>query len=351
MAINPEMLPVQKASELKIQPQEESWLIQQLWGRAAVGIIGGSPKTCKSWLGLDMAVSIASATPCLGRFAVQARGPTLVYLAEDALSMVRARLDGLCEHRRLDIRGLDLHVITAPSLRLDRQRDRQRLKATLVQLKPRMLLLDPLVRLHHLDENSAADISRLLGFLRELQRTFDTAIVLVHHASKKHRAQPGQALRGSSDLHAFGDSNAYLAHKQNQLILTLEHRAAKAPDPITLELVSTPEGEHTHLEVRSEISPEPSATLSERALLVLHNASKPLSRKCLRESLKVNNQRLGNALQALEKQQLLVHTARGWAPVRSSGQGLGEEGTNQLTDTAGAGRAQGLEAAQCPFPF
>jgi len=351
MAINPETLPVRRASELEIRPQEESWLIQQLWGRAAVGIIGGSPKTCKSWLGLDMAVSISSATPCLGRFAVQARGPTLVYLAEDALSMVRARLDALCGHRRLDIRGLDLHAITAPSLRLDRERDRQRLKATLEQLKPRMLLLDPLVRLHHLDENSAADISRLLGFLREMQRTFDTAIVLVHHASKKHRAQPGQALRGSSDLHAFGDSNAYLAHKQNQLVLTLEHRAAKAPDPITLKLVSTPQGEHTHLEVRSEISPDPSTTLSERALLVLHNASKPLSRKFLRDTLKVNNQRLGRALEALEKQEVIVHTARGWARVRSTGQVLQEEGGNQLTGTAGPGRAQGVEAMQCPLPL
>ena len=121
-------------------------------------------------------------------------------------------------------------------------------------------------------------------------------------------------------------SNAYLAHKQNQLVLTLEHRAAKAPDPITLKLVSTPQGEHTHLEVRSEISPDPSTTLSERALLVLHNASKPLSRKCLRDTLKVNNQRLGNALEALEKHELVVHTPRGWVPVRSTGQVLQEEG-------------------------
>jgi hypothetical protein len=86
MAINPDMLPVQRASELEIRPQEKTWLIQQLWGQAAVGIVGGAPKCCKSWLGLDMALSIASATPCLGRFAVQARGPALVYLAEDALS-------------------------------------------------------------------------------------------------------------------------------------------------------------------------------------------------------------------------------------------------------------------------
>jgi hypothetical protein len=157
-----------------------------------------------------------------------------VFLAEDSLAVVRARLAGLCAHRKLDIRGLDLYVITAPSLRLDQGPDRQLLAAMLVTLNPRILLLDPLVRLHRLDENSAADISQLLGFLRDLQRAHNTAIVLVHHASKKHRAQPGQALRGSSDLHAFGDSNAYLARQQERLILTCEHRAARAPDPITL---------------------------------------------------------------------------------------------------------------------
>ena len=334
MAINPETLPVQRASELEIRPQEKTWLIQQLWGQAAVGILGGPPKTCKSWLGLDMAVSVASATPCLGHFAVQAQGPTLVYLAEDALSMVRARLEALCGHRRLD---------QGP--------DRQRLKATLEKLKPRMLLLDPLVRLHHLDENSAGDISKLLGFLRELQRTFDTAIVLVHHASKKHRAQPGQALRGSSDLHAFGDSNAYLARQSDRLVLTLEHRAAKAPDPITLELVSTPEGEHTHLEVRSEISPDPAASLAERALLVLQHASKPLSRKCLRDTLKVNNQRLGNALAALEKQRAVVHTARGWAPLRS-GQSLHRKSAEDVTTAAAQpGRAHDPQTGQCSLPI
>ncbi len=351
MAINPETLPVQKAEELEIRPREETWLIQHLWGHAAVGIIGGPPKACKSWLGLDMAVSIASATPCLGRFAVQAKGPTLVYLAEDALPMVRARLEALCGHRHLDIRGLDLHVITAPSLRLDLGRDRQLLKATLDKLKPRMLLLDPLVRLHHLDENSAADISKLLGFLREMQRTFDTAIVLVHHASKKHRAQPGQALRGSSDLHAFGDSNAYLARKQDQLVLTLEHRAAKALDPITLELVSTQDGDHTHLTVHSKVSPDPSTTLSERALPVLQNASKPLSRKFLRDTLKVNNQRLGEALEALKKQGVVVQTARGWAPVRTA-QVLPHEGGETFTPAAARPtREPGLETEQCTLPL
>jgi hypothetical protein len=318
MAVNLESLPVQRAAELEVQPPEQTWLIQDLWSQSAVGIIGGAPKCCKSWLGLDMALSVASATPCLGRFRVPVQGPALVFLAEDSLPAVRARLEGLCAHRHLDIRGLNLYVITAPSLRLDQGPDRQLLEAMLATLNPRIVLLDPLVRLHRLDENSAADISKLLGFLRDLQRAHNTAIVLVHHASKKHRAQPGQALRGSSDLHAFGDSNAYLARKQERLVLTCEHRAARAPDPITLELVSTPEGHQAHLEVRAERAPDPSASLSERALRVLQHASNPVSRKALRDTLRVNNQRLGEALETLKRQGAVVHTDSGWMAVRAT---------------------------------
>jgi hypothetical protein len=348
MAVNLDTLPVQRAAELEVQPPEQTWLIQDLWGLAAVGIIGGAPKCCKSFLGLDMALSVASATPCLGRFTVQAQGPALVFLAEDSLPAVRARLDGLCAQRNLDIRALDLYVITAPSLRLDQGPDRQLLEAMLARLNPRIVLLDPLVRLHRLDENSAADISRLLGFLRDLQRTYDTAIVLVHHASKKHRAQPGQALRGSSDLHAFGDSNAYLARKQDQLILTCEHRAARAPDPITLELVSTPEGHQAHLEVRSERAPDPSASPVERALLVLQNTSKPISRRALRDTLRVNNQRLGEALETLKRQGVVVHTDSGWIGVRATQPSDHHEG-----DTSSKPRVhpQQREPAQCTLPI
>jgi hypothetical protein len=347
MAVNLQGLPVQRAAELELQPPEQTWLIQDLWGHNAVGIIGGAPKCCKSWLGLDMALSVASATPCLGRFPVRGQGPALVFLAEDSLAAVRARLAGLCAHRQLDIRGLDLYVITAPSLRLDQGPDRQLLEAMLDRLNPRMVLLDPLVRLHRLDENSAADISQLLGFLRELQRAHNSAIVLVHHASKKHRAQPGQALRGSSDLHAFGDSNAYLARQHDHLILTCEHRAARVPEPITLELVCTPEGHQAHLAVRSARPPDPAASLSERALLVLQSASKPISRKALRDTLRVNNQRLGEVLQTRKHQGAVVQTDRGWMAVRTTPSGHQEAGPSSQSLIG----PQAPEPGQCTLPI
>ena len=182
----------------------------------------------------------------------------------------------------------------------------------LAYLHPRFLLLDPLVRLHRLDENSAADISKLLGFIRDMQRTYHAAIALVHHASKKHRAQPGQALRGSSDLHAFGDSNAYLARRKDRIILTLEHRAAKPPNPIELRLASLPDESSTHLEISSPAKVDIDSSLAERILALLLHAGKPLTRTTIRKHLKVNNQRLGQTILSLHNQGLIIRTSAGW---------------------------------------
>lgn len=309
--LSPASLPVAKVAQLRPTPPEEAWLIRSFWASQAVGIIGGSPKCCKSWLGLDMALSVASGTPCLDRFPVQDQGPALIYLAEDALPAVRARVDAICRHRNLQIEILPLYAITCEVLRLDLADHQQRLQATLANLRPRLLLLDPLVRLHRLDENSAAEISKLLGFLRELQRTFELAVVLVHHASKKHRAQPGQALRGSSDLHAFGDSNAYLARRGERLVLTLEHRAAKPPDPFELDLVTADDGA-IHLAVSSPLPRDTTRPLTQRVLDHLRLQDQPQTRTLIRAALRVQNERLGLALTSLQQQGLIHRTPQGW---------------------------------------
>lgn len=309
-APGPNALPTLPVHALHQQPTAAPWLVQKLWGAAAVGVIGGAPKSCKSWLGLDLAVSVASGTACLGRFDVHDPGPVVVYLAEDALAAVRDRVDQICQHRSLALATLELHVITAPSLRLDLEEDRQALDHTLAQIQPRLLLLDPLVRLHRLDENSAADISGLLGFLRQLNRRHQVAIVLVHHMAKRARQDLGQALRGSSDLHAWTDSACYLQHRSEQLRLTVQHRAAPAPDPMLLRLVEG-NGQPCRLQLEDHDS-EP-LPLAEAVRQQLQQAATPCSRTALRQHLRVNNARLGEALLTLEKQGLVVRQDGGWS--------------------------------------
>ncbi|MEA3196279.1 MAG: hypothetical protein QOF32_331, partial [Gammaproteobacteria bacterium] len=163
-------LPVQPAHRLAERAGQQHWLVTGLWADEAVGIIGGEPKCCKSFLALDLAVAVATGTLCLRRFPVPRPGRVLLYAAEDALHIVRRRLDGICAAAGISIVNLDVQVITAASLRLDLDADRASLEETVTRLKPRLLVLDPFVRLHRIDENNSGEVAPLRAFLRELQR-------------------------------------------------------------------------------------------------------------------------------------------------------------------------------------
>ncbi len=241
-------------------------------------------------------------------------GPVLVYLAEDALPVVRERIAGMARHRGLDLTQVEIHVITVPVLRLDRDPDRTRLLETTKRLRPRLLVLDPLVRLHGIDENNAGEVAALLAYFRSLQRQLDLSVLLVHHTRKNAAggASAGQGLRGSSDIHAFGDSNLYLRRTREHLVLSSEHRAAPASAPVCLELIAT-NAETTHLEVVAEFQDgnRKQRGLEERVLDLLALGA-VFTRAKLRDSLGVKNERLGEALESLERAGRLCRTPAGW---------------------------------------
>lgn len=285
------LLPVEPAWRLKQRSDEHRWLIAGLWAEQAVGIVGGEPKCCKSFLALDIAVSVAAGTPCLRRFGVPRAGRVLLYAAEDALHIVRRRLDGICEAAGVDLAKLDIQVITAPTVRLDMDADRSRLADTVASLKPRLLILDPFVRLHRIDENASGEVAPILAYLRELQRRHGVAVLLVHHAKKgAGNARAGQALRGSSEFHAWGDSNLYLRRDDDgdQITLAVEHRAAPPLGPLAVAL--TERGPALALEIVDRpAAPATTAptSLDDRIIAVLADADALVPFPELRERCRV----------------------------------------------------------------
>ena len=179
-------------------------------------------------------------------------------------------------------------------------------------LRPKLLVLDPLVRLHGIDENHAGAVAELLGYFRLLQRQLGISVLLVHHTRKNagDGAAAGQGLRGSGDIHAFGDSNLYLRRTEQHLILSSEHRSAPASAPVYLELVAT-NAETTHLEVIAAFHDEKEDSLTERVLAQLARG-RALTRTTLRDSLVVKNERLGEVLESLERAGQIGRTSAGW---------------------------------------
>ncbi|MBI2392034.1 MAG: AAA family ATPase [Deltaproteobacteria bacterium] len=301
-----DILPVVRAADIDGVGARPRWLVASLWARAGVGILGGAPKCCKSWLALEMAVAVASGASCLGVFAVGDVGPALLYMAEDAAPIVKTRLAGICRHRGLELASLPIHLITAPALRLDRAHDQVRLRDAVAKYAPRMLVLDPFVRLHRIDENDAGQVSALLGYLRELQRAHDVAVLVVHHARKNGTAgQPGQSLRGSGDFFAWADSLLYVRRHRGQLMLAVEHRGAPAPDPIQLALAADDDDVHLEVATGDVTDDAETGTVGDRGGLdraiveALTQASGPLGRGQLRALLRVRNERVGEALTRL----------------------------------------------------
>jgi hypothetical protein len=294
------LLPVQRAASLSADGPQTQWLIEDLWGEDAVGILGGEPKCCKSFLALDMAVSVASGTPCLRHFPVRRQGTVLFFPAEDSLAVVRRRLEGICAAASLDLEALPIEVITAPAVRLDLPSDRQLLRNTVETINPVLLILDPLIRLHRLDENDASQVAGLLSFLRELQRSFHLSIVVVHHARKgANAARPGQALRGS---------------------LSTEHRAAPSRDHIPLELLQQDDALCLTLSSNDEqnqsSSSPPQPTPAQRICETLGGLHHPVTRQQLRKLCAMRTASLCSALAELCEQGIVLDGPRGYLLAR-----------------------------------
>jgi hypothetical protein len=305
-------LPVEPAWRLAERSPELRWLVTHLWSHDAVGIVGGEPKCCKSFLALDLAVAVAAGVPCLRRFAVPQPGRVLLYAAEDAPSIVRRRLEGIASAARVDLRDLDIQVITAPTLRLDLAADRLALQEAVARLQPKLLILDPFVRLHRIDENASGEVAPLLAYLRELQRKHSLAVLVVHHAKKgAGHVRAGQALRGSSEFHAWGDSNLYLRREGDTLTLTVEHRAAPALKPMKIELVEAAEALALQLAEHSEVAAPVPSSLDERITAELANAACPIPFAELRSKCRVRTATLYERLAALTTTGRIVKASDG----------------------------------------
>ncbi len=183
----------------------------------------------------------------------------------------------------------------------------------MAKLQPRLLVLDPFVRLHRIDENASGEVAPLLAYLRELQRRHGVAVAVVHHAKKGGgRARAGQALRGSSEFHAWGDSNLYLHRDGDDLSLAVEHRAAPSVPAIALELAQRGDALALEVVVRGAPAQPPLTSVDERITRALAGAGRSVPLADLRAACRVRNATLCERLSALTAAGRLVRAADGY---------------------------------------
>jgi hypothetical protein len=201
--------------------------------------VGGEPKVGKSLLVANVALSLAAGTDRIG-FQIPAPRRVLVCQFElpvpqfvsRLVTMRRALGAAADQHLLVDTRAAG-HLLSAA----------EGLGHFLTAAKAaaaEVIVLDPLYSAHDQDENDTRAMAALCQSLLRLRDASRAALIVVHHVRKSiGRHEIGSAFRGSSALHAVGDSYLLVTRPSPQLAtveLRFQFRYAAPQPPRLLEL-------------------------------------------------------------------------------------------------------------------
>lgn len=227
------------------------WLVRGILTQRALFVVGGEPKTTKTWAALELGMAIATGTKAFGEFgAVGEPAPVALFLAEDSEQATRNRLRALASSRGMSVEKACRRIYhrNLTALDITKDDDLARLVVGVRELpeQPAAIVLDPLRDLHRADENDSTAMSRVMHALRALRSVLGCAVVFVHHAAKASESskarRPGQRMRGSSVVHGAVDGGLYLTDLKGNLETewtntgTVEVKAARGAGSFNLTL-------------------------------------------------------------------------------------------------------------------
>jgi hypothetical protein len=201
--------------------------------------VGGEPKVGKSLLVANLALSLAAGSGRAG-FSIPAPRRVLICQFElpvpqfvGRLAVMRRAMGSAADLNLLVDTRATGHLLCAPQ-------GMNHFLAAAKAAAAEVIILDPLYSTHDQDENDTRSMAALCQSLLRLRDVSKAALIVVHHVRKSiTRYEIGSAFRGSSALHAVGDSYMLLTRPSPQLPtveLRFQFRYAAAQPPRLLQL-------------------------------------------------------------------------------------------------------------------
>lgn len=253
------------------------WLVEGWWLAESHGAIAGEPKSFKSTLALDLAVSVASGRPFLDKFPVHRPGPVLYIQNENARWIMKDRMAKIANGKGLigEVRkkqttfevkfaeDMPLYLVNQQSYLLTDPLHRQQTEELIAKIKPALIIMDPLYLMFDGEINSAKELSPVLSWLIEIRFKYRCGVILIHHYNKGGNSdggppkRGGQRMMGSTTLHGWIESAWYVtvshATNEDDLDPNTDINLPNAEALITVEREFRGTGLHPRIDVQLEM--------------------------------------------------------------------------------------------------
>lgn len=241
-----------------------TWLIEGIATDGSVGFIAGAPKSFKSWVALDMALSVATGALFLDYFRVVKPGPVLYIQEEDSAIVVKNRSRKIWKGKTVDRMKMgkdgavywepgnpdefdpDIDIYCMEGFTVSEGHWQEWLDETLAEgmtcadgtKKPYVLvIIDTLMNVAgDVDENKSQQMTtRIFKPVKILARKHNTALRFVHHMGKgggeKDPRRGGQKMLGGTANHAWSEDSLYISRDGGKPgIITAEFESKSAPE-------------------------------------------------------------------------------------------------------------------------
>lgn len=246
------------------QYADTAWLVSGLITEGGVVMIGGEPKTTKTWLATEICLAIASGTKVCGEFFAKF-GIAAYFYAEDLERQIRNRCRALLRgHDRRIPRGRFHLCPRGQFLDITRDEDLAWLVASARELgELDLLVLDPFRDISSAAEDKSDEIGPLMKRLRVLGELVGCTVAVVHHLGKmsevSSKRRPGQRMRGSGAIHGSTDSGLYLTDSESDSptefknTLDSEIKGARSAGTVEIRLVVIDDDQGEAISARWEI--------------------------------------------------------------------------------------------------
>lgn len=207
------------------------WCISPLLPKEGIGIIAGAPGHGKSWMLLDIATDVSLGRPWLGKFEVQA-GRVMYVDEESTKGLLRHRLRKLLAFKGVDAEQLRIDFYIGEGLSLSDPASVEQFSNKVDTVKPGLIIMDSLIRVHKAEENNATALAQTFGVVKKIIRDFGCAVLFADHLRKPSAfsSGPEQEFRGSTEKLAAIDCGLII-HRVGENLL-LEQAKARYTEPI-----------------------------------------------------------------------------------------------------------------------